>query len=108
MAIIDGIRKTAASSGASIRSRAASAGEAATVATDRALVIVEPPARIVPPSITSSRTSAQFLAHLIAIDQQAPQTRTRRRAEPAQATLAYRATLRLAAPVGSPRLSKAC
>ena len=32
-----------------------------------------------------------FLAHLIAMAVQAPQTRTRRRAEPAQAVAAYRA-----------------
>jgi hypothetical protein len=35
---------------------------------------------------------APFLAHLIATQQQFPQTRARRRAEPAQAILAYRAT----------------
>jgi hypothetical protein len=36
------------------------------------------------------RTSAVFLAHLIATREQAPQTRERRRAEPADALLHYR------------------
>jgi hypothetical protein len=37
------------------------------------------------------RASATFLAHLIATAQQAPQTRSRRRAEPEHATTAYAA-----------------
>ncbi len=39
---------------------------------------------------------APFLAHLIATKDQHPQTRTRRRAEPAQAATAYRAMAKLA------------
>ena len=39
---------------------------------------------------------APFLAQLIATKQQHPQTRERRRAEPAQAVLAYRAAAKLA------------
>ena len=39
----------------------------------------------------SGRANADFLAHLIATAVQAPQTRVRRRAEPAQAVAAYRA-----------------
>jgi hypothetical protein len=108
VAPIDGIRRAAASSGASARARPHSDFESATVPSERALTIVEPSPRIVPPTIASNRSSAQFLAHLIAIDQQVPQTRTRRRAEPAQALAAYRTTLSLAAPSGSPVLSKAC
>jgi hypothetical protein len=107
VASIEGIRRTAASGGTGARTRADSSLEDTSRPAGRALVIVEPPPRIAPPSISSSRGSAQFLAHLIAIDQQVPQTRTRRRAEPAQASLAYRTTLRLAAPVRSPGLSKA-
>jgi hypothetical protein len=38
---------------------------------------------------TRSRPSAVFLAHLIAVDQQAPQTRQRRRAEPDEANAVY-------------------
>jgi hypothetical protein len=37
------------------------------------------------------RANADFLAHLIATAVQAPQTRVRRRVEPAQAVAAYRA-----------------
>lgn len=108
MATIDGIRKTAAGTGAGIRSRTTASGDTATAPAGRALVVVEPASRVAPPSITSHRSSADFLAHLIAIDQQAPQTRTRRRAEPAQATLAYRAAFLLTTPVRHPTLSRAC
>jgi hypothetical protein len=38
---------------------------------------------------TSGRANADFLAHLVATKQQAPQTRLRRRAEPAEASAAY-------------------
>jgi hypothetical protein len=107
VATIDGIRRTAASTGAGVRARTTSGGETATVAAGRALLVVEPAARTAPPSITSQRCSADFLAHLIAIDQQAPQTRTRRRAEPAQVSLAYQAAGRLTTPVRPPLLSKA-
>jgi hypothetical protein len=107
VATIDGIRKAAASTGAGVRARTTSSGETATVPAGRALTVVEPASRTAPPSITSHRSSADFLAHLIAIDQQAPQTRTRRRAEPAQASLAYRAAFRLATPVRPSLLSKA-
>jgi hypothetical protein len=52
------------------------------------------------PSATAPRPlcyrQAPFLAHLIATQQQFPQTRARRRAEPAQAILAYRAMAELA------------
>jgi len=40
---------------------------------------------------------ATFLAHLIATARQAPQTRERRRAEPAEAIAAYTAALRRSA-----------
>ena len=59
-----------------------------------ALVPVRPPepeaAR--PPA---RRTSAPFLAQLIATDRQLPQTRERRRAEPREALAAYGAAARL-------------
>lgn len=42
------------------------------------------------------RHQATFLAHLIATKHQVPQTRARRRAEPAQAVNAYRAMAELA------------
>ena len=48
----------------------------------------------------SSRPSAMFLAHLIAVAQQAPQTRQRRRAEPDEAKAAYREASTPSAPSG--------
>jgi hypothetical protein len=107
VATIDGIRRTAANNGADVRARTTSSGETDTAAAGRALLVVEPAPRAAPPSLTSQRSSADFLAHLIAIDQQAPQTRTRRRADPAQASLAYRAAGRLTSTARPPRLSKA-
>jgi len=53
-----------------------------------------------------TRAGAAFLAHLIAVDRQLPQTRARRRAEPADAIAVYSATLAGAGePVGE-RLSR--
>jgi hypothetical protein len=46
------------------------------------------------------RASADFVAQLIATSAQAPQTRARRRAEPEQATAAYRAQDRRPVPSG--------
>jgi len=56
----------------------------------RALIALQP----VTPGETPVRThpDARFLAHLIATDQKLPQTRERRRAEPAVAITAYAAT----------------
>jgi hypothetical protein len=68
-------------------------------------VPVVPPAsaRAEPP--VSPRPAA-FLAHLVAMRDQAPQTRIRRRAEPAEATLAYRTSSRMTAAAGPARLSR--
>jgi len=55
----------------------------------RALVALTPAAATVKPS--ESHRQAAFLAHLIATKGQLPQTRERRRAEPAEAIAAYRA-----------------
>jgi hypothetical protein len=46
------------------------------------------------------RPAAPFLAHLIATDQGAPQTRERRRADPNWAITAYAATMRVPESVG--------
>jgi hypothetical protein len=54
----------------------------------RALVVLAPAA--VPGPATIHR-QAVFLAHLIAVKDQHPQTRERRRAEPCEAIAAYRA-----------------
>lgn len=45
-----------------------------------------------------TRGNAAFLAHLIATNAQAPQTRMKRRATPAEAIAAYRATADLVRP----------
>lgn len=54
----------------------------------RALTVIEAPARIA----SAPCRDAAFLAHLIATRAQVPQTRARRRAEPAEAIAAYRKT----------------
>ena len=59
----------------------------------RALVALTPEAATNKPS--DSHRQAAFLAHLIATKDQLPQTRERRRAEPAEAIAAYRATAAL-------------
>jgi hypothetical protein len=48
----------------------------------------------------SGRVNADFLAHLVATKHQAPQTRLRRRAEPAEAIAAYGALDHRPAPSG--------
>ena len=53
----------------------------------RALVVTAPAAVIESRPV---HRQATFLAHLIATKEQAPQTRTRRRAEPSEAISAYR------------------
>lgn len=55
----------------------------------RALVPLSPSADSRPLCVT--RRQAPFLAHLIATARQEPQTRERRRAEPAEAIAAYEA-----------------
>jgi hypothetical protein len=59
----------------------------------RALTVVTAPAAREASPMT--RGNAAFLAHLIATNAQAPQTRARRRAEPAEALAAYRAAAAL-------------
>jgi len=58
----------------------------------RALTVIAPPAAREAPA---TRGDAAFLAHLIATKAQVPQTRTKRRVEPAEAIAAYRAVARL-------------
>jgi len=61
---------------------------AAHEAESRALVVVAPAAALATATI---HNQAAFLAHLIAVKEHAPQTRERRRADPAEASAAYRA-----------------
>jgi hypothetical protein len=56
----------------------------------RALVALTPAAGLNGP-LTATYRQAAFLAHLIAVKDQMPQTRARRRAEPGEALAAYRA-----------------
>lgn len=64
----------------------------------RALVVVEPPAvQENKQDRPMAYRDASFLAHLIATRAQMPQTRSRRRAEPAEVLAAYRAMAKLVA-----------
>jgi hypothetical protein len=56
----------------------------------RGLVVLAPAE--IPATPPTSYREAQFLAHLIATKDQLPQTRERRRADPAEAIAAYSAT----------------
>lgn len=56
-----------------------------------ALISLAPSSREEAAVRVGRRPNADFIAHLIATAAQAPQTRARRRAEPEQATAAYRA-----------------
>ena len=62
-------------------------------ATGRALVAVAPPIAVPGPPATCHQ--AAFLAQLLAMKDQHPQTRERRRAEPHEAIAVYRATAAL-------------
>ena len=57
----------------------------------RALIAIEPAAPSQRLASTTRHPAAPFLAQLIATRQQAPQTRTRRRAEPQEAISVYAA-----------------
>jgi hypothetical protein len=82
----------AAAIGATPRRTAARLLEPQTAATESRALIAITPATQAERSWTHTRhPGAPFLAHLIATQMQAPQTRTRRRAEPAEAIALYRA-----------------
>jgi len=66
------------------------AAEAAEVIESRALVAVEPAMPHAGPRALTRHPAAPFLAQLIATHLLLPQTRERRRAEPAEAIAAYR------------------
>jgi hypothetical protein len=74
--------------------RPAEAGESV-VSESRALVAVEPAAPHAGPRTLTRHPAAPFLAQLIATHLQLPQTRERRRAEPAEAIAAYRSAARV-------------
>jgi hypothetical protein len=72
----------------------------------RALIPLSPAASSARPH-TTMRQPANFLAHLIATEQAAPQTRERRRLEPELATAAYCAVRALAPEPSAHALSRA-
>lgn len=74
-------------------------GPASVPAQGRALVR-SPSAQDAAPNRVNFRPAANFLAHLIATADGAPQTRARRRAEPGLADALYAATGVLAEPAG--------
>ncbi len=63
------------------------------VTESRALIAIEAPARAERSFMHSRHPAAPFLAHLIAAQMQAPQTRARRRAEPSEVISAYAAVV---------------
>ena len=71
--------------------RAAADGAGSEVTQSRALIVVEAPAPAERSFAPSRRPAAPFLAHLIATQMQAPQTRARRRVEPQEAISIYAA-----------------
>lgn len=73
--------------GAQARQAATTANPSAEVVSSRALVPLEPPART--PALRLARPDASFVTHLIAMAEQTPQTRTLRRATPADARAVY-------------------
>lgn len=79
-------------SGASVRRRSGAPtapAEPAISPPGRALVAIDAPAASESTILSARRPYAAFLAHLIATDRQAPQTRARRRAAPAEAVAIY-------------------
>jgi hypothetical protein len=70
--------------------RSVTAPHATSAPPGTALVAVTPARAPDPAGRPARRALADFLAHLIATDRQAPQTRSRRRAEPDEAVRAYR------------------
>jgi hypothetical protein len=69
--------------------RDTAASHATKTASSRALIPLQP--ATASDGELRTRPQADFLAHLIATDQKVPQTRERRRAEPADAIAAYTA-----------------
>ena len=71
--------------------RAAADSAEPEVTQSRALIAIEAPAPAERSFTPSRRPAAPFLAHLIATQMQAPQTRARRRVEPREAISVYAA-----------------
>jgi hypothetical protein len=103
---IDGITRTPAAATA-WRGRASRvASDGAPAEGSRALIPLSPLAPSEPAPPVSRRPSASFLSQLIATQQQAPQTRERRRADPQFAATRYQATA--AGGRADPRFVRSC
>jgi hypothetical protein len=96
--LIGGIGSSAATTRAPRQGTAAP--DDAAPAASRALIPVTAPAPSERTTTAGRRPFTPFLAHLIATQTQAPQTRTRRRAEPEEAREVYGAALLPAARTG--------
>jgi hypothetical protein len=94
---VGGIRPMASPSRTSRREAAEPSEPARTES--RALIPVEAPTPSERTPTATRRPLAAFLAHLIATQSQAPQTRVRRRAEPEEALEVYSTTLAAQGPV---------
>lgn len=110
MAPVEGIKRiTAAPAGPFVRRNLPQNGDGPTeVGGSRALIAVAPVLRSDSAPTSSRRPAANFLAHLIATAQQAPQTRARRRAEPDVAITSYRATAADSAVPAGHRFARSC
>ena len=103
MAPISGIRGSIISAVGGAPRQAASAPRDKQTSASRALIPLQPIAPGDTPLRT--RTQAAYLAHLIATKDKVPQTRERRRAEPAEAIAVYAAANAGAAAPSGIRLS---
>ncbi|WP_425989114.1 hypothetical protein [Afipia sp. DC4300-2b1] len=85
--IVSRIASTTGPSSQARQTGAAANPASAEPVSHRALVPVEPPGRM--PAVRPARPDASFVTHLIAMAEQTPQTRTLRRATPADAHAVY-------------------
>ena len=94
MSAISGVTGTEAASPTCARPAqggVAAASTAVRPGSGRALALLEASPAMMSIGTATQRPTAEFLAQLIATAQQAPQTRQRRRGEPAEVTSAYAA-----------------
>lgn len=85
------INGIAGSTAGQVRRRTAVDDAAPELTQSRALIAIEAPAPAQRAFTHARRPAAPFLAHLIATQMQAPQTRARRRVEPREAISIYAA-----------------
>jgi len=105
-------RQTSAQTRAQTRAQTGTQAQGRETRQGRALVAITPakpaarPEYDQPPALARPvAAAAPFLAHLVAMRDQAPQTRARRRVEPAEATRIYR-TQTMTTPVNGRQMSR--